>query len=445
MTDEEKNLLDAQRDAAPHLFVRPPVLESDIVLGDIGFPDRGDKPIAFFRTHPEDLIVEEITSDEELVTTDPGELFAGEHEDGATYYADIVKKGASTAEVIRNLAAQLNIEERGIAYAGAKNKTGISAQRISIRGLEDPADFQRVRSDSFLIKNVRRGKGVIAPGGFLGNRFIAVLRTGSPLSENEIAEIERKAKKINESGFPNLAHLPRFGANRPIAHRLGRLILQGRDSEAIKDCITDASSPRELPFFSHMRETAGRLWGDWSAISELFDNFPAYFADELKILNALAGNQDDPVKALAEVPDEIRNWVSAYGSYLENKIIASGQAPTRLPAFSEATADEYYKDLLLQDGIRSLDETLRRLPPIRFDQQDILSNQKAIIHDIATGDNIIVVCFSVAKGGYESTLLSEFFSLAHVGDNTPDPSGVIDPKEVLGIGTLAATLANLRG
>jgi tRNA(Glu) U13 pseudouridine synthase TruD len=356
-----------------------------------------------------------------------------------------VKRNVSTAEVVRNLAAQLHIEEKGIAYAGAKNKTGVCAQKISVRGLEDPAAFQRVRSDSFMIKNVRRGKGVIAPGGFLGNRFIAVLRTRSPIAENEIADIERTAKRINEKGFPNLAYLPRFGTNRPIAHRLGRLILQGRNSEAIKEFVTDAASPREFPFFSHMRATAGRRWGDWNAVSELLNNFPSYFADELKLLNGLTRNPEEPAKALGEIPDQVRGWLTAYGSYLANKKIASGSAPQRLPAFSETTAEEYYKDLLTEDGVCALDETLQRLPSIHFDQQDILTNQKAIIHDIATGGNTVVVCFSVAKGGYESSLLSEFFALANIGDQQPDDDGIIDPKETLGIGTLAPTLENLHG
>lgn len=449
--ERERALFEAERQAAPHLFERPPMIDNEAFLRWIGIEGFGkDQAVGYLRLMPQDFIVEEIASHGTLSTVDIGPLFREAYGDGPTLYAELVKIGISTLEARSQLAGMLGIEEKHIGFAGIKDRLALTGQRISIRGIPDDTKFAALAAENFFLKYIHRGKGVIANGDLRGNRFTITLRTPENLPPAKIEEIKSKLNDIKANGFWNFFSFQRFGTPRLLSHWLGLLLIKGQYEEVVKTFLTYAA-PRELPYFRSIRNGISNIWGNWQAIKERIDRFPYHFSLECQLIDYLLGHHDDFLGALRTMPDQIRLWFYAYDCFLFNRklsrLIQEGEVPSVLPLITSFSPRDWepYRNFLAADEVKLPSRSYRNFPFVRVESRTWLTLQSIEVHSVAIRQKMAVFTFSLPKGSYATTFLMNFFTLA---SGLPIVPGIstekIDARELLNLGTLTPTLEKFR-
>ncbi len=449
--EQERALFESERMRNPHLFERPAMIDGEPFLKWIGIEVLGsDQPIGYLRLMPQDFIVEEINRDGSISSVDTGPLIRDLQLEGSTYYAELVKVGISTLDAKTELAAALGIEEKQIGFAGIKDRIALTSQRISIRGIRGHDQLEQIAADNFFLKNIERGKGAIANGDLIGNRFIISLRTPNPFSSDRIPTIQKQVKEIKQRGFWNFFSFQRFGTPRLISHWLGHLLVKGEYQETTKAFLTYAA-PRELPYFKNIRNELTALWGDWHTIQQRIRDFPYHFHLELQLINHLIQHPDDFLGALRVIPDQIRLWMYAYDCYLFNRklsrLIQEGDVPMALPLITSFHPQDWepYREFLEADGVKLPSRSYRDFPFIRVESRTWPTLQRAEIHGVVLQSQLAVFAFSLPKGSYATSLLANFFTLAA---GLPIVPGItmekVDAKELVGLGSLTPTLERFK-
>jgi TruD family tRNA pseudouridine synthase len=449
--ENERALFEAERQRVPELFLRAPMIDDEACLRSIGIENvYGDLPVGYLKLWPQDFIVEEVSREGNVCSVDAEGLDVNRADEGGTFYADLVKLGASTLEAKAYLSQMLGIDEKNISYAGIKDKAALTSQAISIRGLGDAEKILAVEADNFFLKNIRRGKGVVANGDLKGNRFTITVRPPAPIGPAIQKDIEQKLEVARAEGFWNFFYTQRFGTPRLISHRLGCLLVKGNYEEVVKMFCT-YTGPRELPYFKAIREEVAAQWGNWAAIKEILDRFPYHFSNERAFIYYLAEHPGDFLGALHELPDQIRLWFYAYDSYLFNRkmseCIRAGSVPLRLPFLTSFNPADWepYTAFLKEDGVRMPSRSYRDFPFVRVESRTCITLQPLEIHEVAVKDRVVVFSFSLPKGSYATSFLMGFFMLASGLPFTPNISmETVDAKQILGTGTIAPVLERFR-
>ena len=147
------------------------------------------------RITPEDFRVEEIDAFDAS-----GE---GEH-----LLLTIEKRGLTTAEAVRRVAAWAGVSESAIGHAGLKDRHAVTRQRLSVwlPGREDP-DPSALDGEALRVVAAQRHSRKLPRGALGGNRFRLVLRE---VVGDRIA-IEQRLQAIAGQGVPNYFGEQRFG------------------------------------------------------------------------------------------------------------------------------------------------------------------------------------------------------------------------------------------
>lgn len=450
--ERERALFSAERARVPEQFEREPMVDDARFLKMIGIEldSPEPKPVGYLRLMPQDFIVEEVDQKGQIhdvsVENAPG-LLQGE---GNTIFADLVKVGISTLTAKHELATTLGIDENGIGFAGIKDRIALTSQRISIRGLPDANALATLTPENFFLKNITRGKGVMANGELSGNRFTITLRSPDEITEEREKEIHKAAQDISDQGFWNFFSFQRFGTPRLLGHRLGRFIFQGDYRSAVKLFLFEQAE-RELPYFKKMRAEARGMDEDWARLQVFMNQFPYHFNIELSMLAHLEKNPTDFLGALLTVPDQVRLWIYAYDCYLYNRklseLIKTGEVPFKLPLATSFNPKDWapYQNYLDEDGVKMPSNSYKDFPFVRVASRTWPVLQSIEIHSIAIQGKLAVFSFTLPKGSYATTFLSHFFTLAAGLPVVPGISAEkIDAKEFLGEGTLAPTLERFK-
>ncbi len=155
---------------------------------------------ADLRSVPEDFFVEELPGFEPSGS--------GEH-----LLLTLEKRGMNTAFVARRLADWAGVDERGIGYAGLKDRHAVTRQRFSIHlpGREAPPleslGFEGEGGESLKVLESTRHARKLPRGALAGNRF--VLRLRGARGDREAAEA--RLRDIAARGVPNYFGEQRFG------------------------------------------------------------------------------------------------------------------------------------------------------------------------------------------------------------------------------------------
>ncbi|MGQ0799418.1 MAG: tRNA pseudouridine(13) synthase TruD [Pseudomarimonas sp.] len=163
-------------------------------------PDKLPRPFgasvlrARMRTTPDDFVV-----DERLGFAPDG---TGEH-----LFLRVRKRGANTAFVARELARWANVDERGIGYAGMKDRHAVTTQSFSLHlpGRHAPSEWPE-HPEFSVIEAARHGRK-LPRGALAGNYFELTLRE----VDGQRAAIEARLQLIAEQGFANYFGEQRFG------------------------------------------------------------------------------------------------------------------------------------------------------------------------------------------------------------------------------------------
>ncbi|MDP2918264.1 MAG: tRNA pseudouridine(13) synthase TruD, partial [bacterium] len=356
----------------PDLFTVAKIFNEDEVLPQIGITALDPKrPEGFLRLYPQDFIVEEIQTDKSLSVIEPKDTISpparggvrggGSIQQKFTLYADLVKVGISTLEAINRLASALQIPPEKIGYAGIKDGQALTSQRIALPRIT----YEQVRSlplESFFLTNFFYGKGSIAPGDLLGNRFTIFVRTEKHFPRKELKE---KLTLLKEKGFLNYYHTQRFGGSRFLSHILGKLILQKKYEEAVKTFLITPNYCN-IKIVQGVRDRAAAKYGEWQEMKKIFSILPYTFKNEIRILEYLEQSPKNFIGALINLEDQAQFWVYAYASLVFNQYLSAAQEnnfnlPDEIPLLLTNSLEEQniYKNFLEADQIQNIREALQ--------------------------------------------------------------------------------------
>jgi tRNA pseudouridine13 synthase len=262
------------------------------------------------RVHPEDFIVQEISSDGSVAPLEPTQ------EDfpdlpGKFMAFFLVKRNIDTLQAIRQLSRALRISYKRFSYAGIKDRRALTSQRVTLyRGTHDELvdrDIPKIR-----ILHPHRVPKPILPGTHYGNRFRISIRDLEVTEETErrIAEISNCYQQ--RGGILNFFGPQRFGIVNPTTHLIGKQIILGNLEKAIHILTR---SPDETPqpseekteeteLFSQSRQHKNRSYE--RAVTHYLTKHPGDFQGCLRVLP----------KGLT------RLYIHAYQSYLFNRAVS---------------------------------------------------------------------------------------------------------------------------
>jgi tRNA pseudouridine13 synthase len=170
------------------------------------------------RRTPEDFRVDEV----------PAYLPSGA---GPHLYVRVEKRGRTTRDVLRDLAARLGVPERDAGYAGLKDKDAVTTQWLSFPAARDP-DPGTLAAAGVRVLEVSRHANKLRPGHLRANRFEIAVRGG------DLGRARACAAALAERGLPNFFGPQRFGAEGRNAE-VGRALLRGEATPEARRAARD--------------------------------------------------------------------------------------------------------------------------------------------------------------------------------------------------------------
>ena len=250
------------------------------------------------RERPEDFLVEEIP------------LFRPSGRGDHTI-AQIEKRATSTFDALLFLSKTCKVSERVIGYAGLKDARAVARQFVSLPKVS-PQRVLAANHRKFRVLSAARNEKPLRIGQLRGNRFTIKIR-GCDLSRVE--EARSVLETIVRRGMPNAYGGQRYGT-RLDGHLLGRAVVR-EDWKDFIDQLLGRPSPLEMN--PHMVEA--RKAYDAGDLQTAFDTFPMKHRTEKKAAGILlrGGSPREAFDALGGGPRRI--WVSAWQSYLFNRVL----------------------------------------------------------------------------------------------------------------------------
>jgi tRNA pseudouridine13 synthase len=170
------------------------------------------------RATPEDFRVDEL----------PAYLPSGA---GPHLYVRIEKRGRTTRDVVRALAAALGVPERDAGYAGLKDRDAVTTQWLSFPAPRDPAPGT-LDGPGLRVLEVSRHANKLRPGHARGNTFAVAVRGG------DLARAGACAGALAATGLPNFFGPQRFGREGGNA-AVGRALLAGEATPEARRAARD--------------------------------------------------------------------------------------------------------------------------------------------------------------------------------------------------------------
>jgi tRNA pseudouridine13 synthase len=182
------------------------------------------------KTYPEDFLVQEITPQGALCTTNYSLTerindFLFKFSKPKKYVrATLVKKDFTTMKCIRLLESVMKTR---IGYASLKDKRAVTAQRVSVPS----KSFRKVKRKDYFLKNFEYNHNKVARGNLKGNIFTITVRDHSG-NVNEFVEEMRS----NNMFLPNFFGEQRFGSYRN-THLIGLHLVRKEYERAAEELL----------------------------------------------------------------------------------------------------------------------------------------------------------------------------------------------------------------
>jgi len=259
------------------------------------------------KTLPEDFIVREIS--------DPPR----QKDNGDYSIATVTARNWETNRMVRLMSRSMGVSRDRIGFAGTKDKRAITTQLMSVYGTEEL--WQKVDLKDLKIENIYRGARGIEIGDLIGNDFEISVKncTMDPSQIRETVDSDISIIK-QTGGFPNYFGVQRFGAVRPVTHRVGERLVRGDIKGAVMTYISFTTDEEE----ERLRLIRERFQkADVSEWAEIRQTMPPAMAFERMMLSKLIENPEDWVGAIEILPANLQMmFVHAYQSLLFNEMLS---------------------------------------------------------------------------------------------------------------------------
>jgi tRNA pseudouridine13 synthase len=247
---------------------------------------------------PDDFIVSEIPAYEPAGS--------GEH-----LYLTIEKRGITTLEAIRRIAARLKLSGRDVGYAGLKDAVGVTRQTISLQGV-DAEKALSLQLDGITIVSALRHGNKLKPGHLKGNRFLITIRG---VSHDAAALSAGILEVLKRRGVPNYFGFQRYGAQGN-SHQIGAAMLRRDWRGAVDRLIGEPDAVRDGEWRNAI---SAYQQGD---LAEAARSMPRHCRTEREILQRLAVRPDAWEKAFGVVHPRLKKlYLSAFQSFLFDKVV----------------------------------------------------------------------------------------------------------------------------
>jgi len=222
----------------------------------------------------------------------------------------LTKKNWELQHAVKEIAKRLGISHRRIGFAGTKDRNAVTTQWISIYNVT-PEQVAAVYLKDITLEPLVQSNEGLSLGDLQGNRFDIVIRDPDPL------DLDSRVRSVSETvaaGVPNYFGLQRFGAIRPVTHRVGEWILKGDLEEAVLTYV-GMEFPGEPDNIRAIRAAFRETRDPSPALHAL----PVQMNYERAMLHHLVGRPGDYAGALQVLPPKLLSmFVSAFQSYLFN-------------------------------------------------------------------------------------------------------------------------------
>ncbi len=222
---------------------------------------------------------------------------------GKFLYFIMTKKNWATQVAIERIASALRVNERRFSYAGQKDKNAVTSQYVAVENLQIDS-LKNVKIKDITIKPLGYSDRPIRVGSVDSNHFSITVRN----METELKEVKN---------FCNYYDDQRFGGIRPSNAKIGKLLVQGKFEEALKNYLCYPSE-EETSEHKTFRNEILKKWGDFKNIK-----IPGYLPNEKKVIAYLAKNPKDFIGAIRVVPKRISTLlVQSFQSLLFNRLLS---------------------------------------------------------------------------------------------------------------------------
>lgn len=249
------------------------------------------------RSTAEDFLVEEIPLEKKQTN-------------GPFLICRLTKKNWELQHAVKEIAKRLGISHRRIGWAGTKDRNAITTQWISLYNVT-PEQAAAVYLKDISLESLTQSNEGLSLGDLQGNRFDIVIR------DPDMADLASRVRSISETvaaGVPNYFGLQRFGAIRPVTHRVGEWILKGDYEQAVLMYI-GMEFPGEPDESKAIRSAFSATRDPAPALHAL----PVQMNYERAMLHHLVECPGDYAGALQVLPPKLLSmFVSAFQSYLFN-------------------------------------------------------------------------------------------------------------------------------
>jgi len=250
------------------------------------------------RSIPEDFVVEEI----------------GEPRPGEGCYALLLRHSNWESHSLRvKISRELGLRDGELTVAGTKDKRALVTQWMTMKRRTAP----NLEISGVEVLETRACSSLLRSGEHEGNRFTIRIRD----TNLEEAEALERAKEISCDGrglWPNFFGIQRFGAFRPITHRVGEALVKKGAEEAVKMYLGS-------PGISTGEEKRAReLVEQGAAWEDVLEAAPPQMGFERMMLSWLVDRGDDYEGALKRIPGSLlRLFVHSYQSFLFNQALSA--------------------------------------------------------------------------------------------------------------------------
>jgi tRNA pseudouridine13 synthase len=355
---------------------------------------------AWIRRTPEDFVVEEI----------PAYLPSGR---GEHLYVTFTKRELTTLDATASLARALDVDPRGIGFAGMKDRHAVTTQTASFAfpmARDAAAAVAAIAVPGITVVSTARHDNKLKPGHLLGNRFTVAL---ADVPEGEVAELVARLTAIGREGVPNAFGPQRFGRDGANPERaLGWLTGRERGPRSPREQRLLFSSLQSL-LFNRLLERREAL-GTWRSVlpgdvAKKHDTGGLFTVplEGPELEDARARAEAGAISATGPLFGAKMRWPEGEPAALEREVLATISAEeVRFEAF------------------RHLGEGTRR--PLRLFVTEMTAEVRgagALTEGspaTKAGRAVVVARFVLPKGGYATTVLGRACRLLDASRRSDD-------------------------
>ena len=281
--------------------MKPSPFEKETALGIGYFGTSQDGVGGILRSTPEDFRVTELPV-----------RFTGS---GPYLICRLTKKSWEHQQAVHELANRLKISRKRIGWAGTKDRNAVTEQYISLYQVT-AEEAAAVSIKDITVEPVAQHQFSLGLGNLEGNRFTIVLR-GCSFEGDELKDRVSRISGEIRTGIPNYFGIQRFGALKPVTHKMGYHILRQEYQKAVELYVGEA-----FPYEPDEVKKARHAFAETLDAKEALHALPNHLTYERVLLDSLMKNKEDYGAALQMLPPKLLSmFVSAYQSWLFNMAV----------------------------------------------------------------------------------------------------------------------------